>query len=440
MKRYVLLAFSVGCYIISQGQTWSKISSNYDSLWTSSVKYFNKGDTIIYYGSVTGTGAFDAKRFYVSTDGGYNFNRDYTNLDAISLFPIVGLPINNMIIGFKNTPDLGSYSFQALGNWTSILPTGTGIYGEVDNGTLLWNPGSGSTQIRTLTPTGGSLTLVASGSTGIDLISSFNKGNRLFLGGGTANIKYVDSGNFAGILSSTINPAISGSAYDVVRFFESGSSLYAVINNGFDRLYQSTDNGVTWNLQTTTYTDGSTTFTLNSSFIIGTPNGNIFFLETSTGTSDNVYLSTDGGLTATKIPNGLPTNGLLISPTIGKLLTNGNKVWYQVCKANSTDFVRTDTTIAGLYLLDMSSTNVQESKTENDLIVLFPNPTKNRLTINATQPIVSYEIVNVMGQVVLADRYNGQPIDLSNIQSGIYFARLKTNQNKLFTKKIIIEK
>lgn len=129
-----------------------------------------------------------------------------------------------MIIGFQNIPNDGSYSFQGLNNWTSILPQGVGIYGEVNAGTLLWNAGSGSTTLRTMTTTGGNLTVVASGSSGIDLVCSYNKGNRLFLGGGSNNvIKYVDNGNFANIQTSTI--ASQGSGSDVVRFFEAGANL-----------------------------------------------------------------------------------------------------------------------------------------------------------------------------------------------------------------------
>lgn len=176
-----------------------------------------------------------------------------------------------MIIGFQNIPNDGSYSFQGLNNWTSILPQGVGIYGEVNAGTLLWNAGSGSTTLRTMTTTGGNLTVVASGSSGIDLVCSYNKGNRLFLGGGSNNvIKYVDNGNFANIQTSTI--ASQGSGSDVVRFFEAGANLFAVVDAGTNKLFKSTDNGVTWTIVNTTYNSSP----LTSSFIIGTPNGNIF--------------------------------------------------------------------------------------------------------------------------------------------------------------------
>lgn len=435
MKKNILIGIIIASLSTTKAQTWTKISSNFDSLWTSSVKYFNKGDTIIYYGSMTGTGAFDAKRFYVSTDGGYNFTRDFTNLDAISLFPIVSLPINNMIIGFKNTPNLGSFSFQSINNWTSILPTVTGIFGEVKSGKLLWNEGNGSTTLRTLTPTGDSLTVVAGGSSGINLVSTFNKGNRLFLGGGTNNeIKYVDNGDFTAIQTSTI--ASQGNGADVVRFFESGSNMYAVVNNGTDYLFKSSDSGETWNIVNTTYNSNA----LVSSFIIGTPNGNIFFLETSTGTSDNVFLSTDEGATTTKIPTGLPTNGLLHSPTIGKILTNGNKVWYQVNAANTTDYVRTDTAIAGLYLFNNSiSTAIVQNKISNSTIRIYPNPAQKELFIKGVQDVVKYEIINSIGQTVISGNTAQQSINVSNLKTGIYIVKILTLENQLVEDKLLIE-
>jgi hypothetical protein len=432
MKKLILLTITLISILSANAQTWTKISTNFDSLWTSSVKYFNKGDTLIYYGSTTGTGSFNAKRFYVSTNGGQSFTRDFTALDAIGYTPIFGLPINNMIIGFQNTPNDGSYSFQGLNSWTSILPQGVGIYGEVNAGTLLWNAGSGSTTLRTMTTSGGNLTVVASGSSGIDLVCSYNKGNRLFLGGGTNNvIKYVDNGNFANIQTATI--ASQGSGSDVVRFFEAGANLFAVIDAGSNKLFKSTDNGVTWSLVNTTYNSS----TLSSSFIIGTPNGNIFFLESSTGTSDNVFLSTDGGATAVKISNGLPSNGLLIGPTIGKILTNGNKVWYQVCAANTVDFVRTDTTIAGLYVFNNGSTGMNEGLLNANEVTIYPNPANYNLTIETKIQFDRIEIFNAIGKLVLVAREN--KIDISNLNRGIYFINFISKDNKTTTKRVIIE-
>lgn len=438
MKHLLLLMFTLCSVFTAFAQSWTKISSNFDSLWTSSVKYYNKGDTLIYYGSTTGTGAFNAKRFYISTNGGKSFTRDFTALDAIGSPPIIGLPINNMIIGFKNVPNDGAYTFKAINNWTSLLPRGIGIYGEVKAGTLLWNPGSGNTSLVTMNTSGGGMTIVASQASGVDLICTYNKGTRLFLGSGTNNIiKFVDNGNFANIQTSNI--ASTGIGNDVVHFFESGSNLFAVVDAGTIKLFKSTDNGLNWTLINTTYTLNGSTKPLTSSFITGTPNGNIFFLESSSGTSDNVFLSKDGGATAVKIPNGLPTNGMLHSPTIGKILTNGNKVWYQVCAANNVDYVRTDTTIAGLYVFNNSTTEIHENILNVNEINIYPNPATDFFTIDSKEKIERIEMYNSIGKIVFSTTVNKNSFDVSGFKKGIYFINLYTKDNKFSNKKLIIK-
>ena len=135
MKKLLLSILIVANYL-SQAQSWSKVSVNFDSLWTSSVYYYNKGDTLAYYGSTTGTGALDAKRFYISTDGGYNFTRDLTKLDRIGYEAFYSLKLNNMFIGFKNTPNIGSYNYQGVNNWPQLISQLYGVWGEINSGTI----------------------------------------------------------------------------------------------------------------------------------------------------------------------------------------------------------------------------------------------------------------------------------------------------------------
>lgn len=417
MKKYIIL---LGLFLLQQdvfAQSWTKISSNFDSLWTSSVHYFNKGDTIIHYGSVDGTGFSNAKRFYVSLDGGNTYTRDFTPLDAIAYTPVIGLPLNNMIIGFENVPNSGSYSFQSIGNWSSLLPTGLGTYGDFNLGTLLFSL-TGSTTLRTLKISDGSITTVASGAAGLELLCTRVLGSRVLIGGKNSKIKYLDNEDFTSMQNSTFG---AGSANgDVVRFFESSGVLYAVINGGFDYLHKSTDNGANWEIVETTYTDGLNTFTLNSNFIIGTPNGNIFFLKN--GNSDDVYLSTDGGLTATKISTGLPVDALQINPT-SKLLVNGNKVWYQVRAANTVDFVRTDTDKAGLYLFDAGTSSLDEQSNEAALLKTMPNPCQDYLMLQKESGLYNVKLYNSMGELLLETELTGTlsyQFETANYPAGVY--------------------
>ncbi len=404
MKKILLITAAFVSIQSAQAQSWTKISTNFDSLWTNSVKYYNHGDTIIYYGGVNGGGAFNPQRFYLSTDGGYTFQNENTDLSRIGV-NFNSLPINNLFIGYKNTPNLGSYSFNGINNWSSIFPQATDMWGEISNGTVFC----------------GKYVLSTSNlSAPIGQISSWpnnmrcyiTSGNRVLMGGD--DVKYFDNGTYTSVSTSTFTPLISGGG--VVRFFISNNILYCV-GGSPQKLYKSTDNGATFTIVNTTYNSNP----LVSAFIIGTPNGNIFFLETSSGTSDNVFLSTDGGLTTTKISNGLPNNGMLITPTIGKILTNGNKVWYQVCAANNVDFVRTDTTIAGLYIFNGGTTSVADIDI-NNITVVYPNPTNSMLNIEVKET-TNIRIINVLGATVVTQKLNAgiNKLNVSELTKGIYF-------------------
>ena len=432
-KKYSIILF-ISFSMFSNAQSWTKISSNLDSLWTASVKYFNKGDTIIHYGSKTGTGAANAKQFYVSTDGGLNFTRDFTKLDAIGYQAIYPLPLNNTLMGFKNSPNVGSYNYAGINNWGTVLAQYTGLWGEINAGNLVFQMAS-STNLFTVSYPSGSIT--ANNAIALELICTYNVGNRLLLGGKKNNvIKYVDNGNFGTIQTATIDNLGLGAS--VLRFFQSGSKLYAIVFDGQDKLYKSSDNGASWTLQTTNYFKNSVQQQyIVSTFTIGTPNGNIFFL-TNAGNSDDVYLSTDGGATANKISTGLPTNGTKIGPTIGKLLTNGNKVWYQVCSARITDYVTTDTNIAGLYLFNNGVTNLSNNLQNDQKLSVYINTKNSKLIVKTPTEFKQYRIYTLVGKVVAASNLVGESFDISNLVKGVYFIEIVNAENKKMTSKFII--
>jgi hypothetical protein len=425
IKSLILLTFPFSIF----SQTWTEISSNFDSLWTNSVHYYNKGDTIIHYGSTTGTGAFDAKRFYISIDGGYTFERDVTNLDIIGTDAFYGLRQNNMFIGFKNTPNMGSYLFEGIDNWSLFMNQLNGVWGEINEGTIFCNQFV-FTLPMTGTPSGNISGLP------LNLRTTFNKGNRVFLGG--RGVKYYDDGNYTSLSESVFSPALTVTE-TVMRFFEGqNNELYAVTNTGFDNLYKSTDNGQNWTLQTTTYDNGGNPGNLNSNFIIGTPNGNIFFLKN--GNSDDVFLSQDGGVNAVKISDGLPVDAVDITAT-SKLLTNGIKVWYQVRAANTTDFVRTDTEKAGLYLFQEETSSLKDNKIED--LVIFPNPCVDKIQIsNLNQGDENQiRIYSASGELIFTiNTLNSQvDLNLNQLENGIYFLEVLNSKNK-WSKKVVLNK
>lgn len=432
MKKSYLFSFALFAAFQSQAQQWSRIHTNLDSIWSASVYYFNKGDTIIYSGR---TGAMEStRRFYVSTDGGYTFNRDFTGLATQVNNPtgLWAMKLNNQIIGFKNIqPNNGAYQFQGTNNWTSLLPQANGVFGEVSVGTLFFQQ-QNDTKIYTFPASGGTPTQAATNT--IELYSTYTKGTRVFLGGKQSMpnfIMYVDNGNFASIQPATITPQITTNNDVVTNFFENASGLYAVLSDGITRLYKSTDNGLNWSLVQTTHLVNGNSQNLSSYQITGTSDGRIFFVKAG-GNSDDVYLSTDGGLTAAKIGNGLPAS---ITP-FGKLLVKGNKVWYDVKAVSMTDFVTTDVSMAGLYLLDAQTNELTETELEHELKI-YPNPAADlvHFEVAVGKGLESVRITDMNGKIVLET--TSTDIYLNNLNAGTYLASVQYSNGSIMKKLLV---
>lgn len=432
MRKSYLFLIPFFAALQSQAQQWERIHTNLDSIWSASIHYFNKGDTIIYSGK---TSALEnTRRFYVSTDGGNSFTRDYTNLATLTNNPtgMWALKQNNLIVGFKNVqPNNGAYTFQGTNNWSSFLPQAAGIFGEVSAGTLFFQQQSDS-KLYTIPASGGAPTQAATGV--IELYSTYTRGNRVFLGGKQSLpnfIMYVDNGDFSSIQPTTISPQITANNDVVTNFFENANGLYAVLSDGFARLYKSTDNGMNWNLVQTTHVVNGNSQLLTSSQTIGTPDGRIFFVKPG-GNADDVYLSTDGGLTASKLGNGLPA-----SPTpYGKLLVNANKVWYEVKAIDPSTFVTTDTSMAGLYLLDGQTNGLTENELENELKI-YPNPAANlvHLEVGSGKSIESVRITDMNGKIILETA--SADISLTNLNAGNYFVSVQCNSGMILKKLLV---
>ena len=76
----------------------------------------------------------------------------------------------------------------------------------------------------------------------------------------------------------------------------------------------------------------------------------------------------------------------------------------------------------------------------NDSIILLPNPVSTILTIenNFTSQIESIKIYDVLGKLVLEESNPSSHLDVSNLDSGLLFVQLATD-NGIITKKIIKE-
>jgi hypothetical protein len=77
---------------------------------------------------------------------------------------------------------------------------------------------------------------------------------------------------------------------------------------------------------------------------------------------------------------------------------------------------------------------------DNNKFEIYPNPTNSSLFIKTGYiSTFQFSIINSMGQFILQGRLNGNSIDVSSLQSGIYFIRLKDEKGQWFNSKFIIE-
>lgn len=68
-------------------------------------------------------------------------------------------------------------------------------------------------------------------------------------------------------------------------------------------------------------------------------------------------------------------------------------------------------------------------------LVLYPNPVKNVLNLDGVTNLQSYEVVDMLGQIVLRGNINGNTIDLSALSNGIYIGVFHTTEGQAFNAK-----
>ena len=74
-----------------------------------------------------------------------------------------------------------------------------------------------------------------------------------------------------------------------------------------------------------------------------------------------------------------------------------------------------------------------------DTVKIYPNPTDGLLYIDAnTESIIGITVFDVLGKKVLQLQGNKQQVDISTIESGMYFLRIATDRGE-FVQKIIKE-
>jgi hypothetical protein len=99
----------------------------------------------------------------------------------------------------------------------------------------------------------------------------------------------------------------------------------------------------------------------------------------------------------------------------------------------------------GLLELDLGDletiTDIPDFIRYEQSLIVYPNPTRNRLQFKTETTINQVEIIDLTGRILLKATIsnNEGQIDISKLNSGIYLAVFYTNTSTI-TKKIIVEK
>ena len=77
-----------------------------------------------------------------------------------------------------------------------------------------------------------------------------------------------------------------------------------------------------------------------------------------------------------------------------------------------------------------------QSFTDDVTFSVYPNPSSDMIYFDSTEKIDAIDIYDVTGKLVMSCPNTSQPVNISNLNSGIYFMKVDVN-GKIATKKII---
>ncbi|MBW7847868.1 MAG: T9SS type A sorting domain-containing protein [Bacteroidales bacterium] len=81
------------------------------------------------------------------------------------------------------------------------------------------------------------------------------------------------------------------------------------------------------------------------------------------------------------------------------------------------------------YIGPIYHTNTAVASEKQSMIKVYPNPTKGKIRIACDEQVNSVSVINVFGQILFTKNQSDE-IDLTNLQSGIYFLNIETQWEK----------
>lgn len=401
MKKLLLSAFSL-ITITTHAQTWTQQTSGITSQ-LNAVKFTD---------TQSGWAVGDGGTILNTTNGGSTWSS-----------------INNL---FSNSPI----------NFTELDVIGNSVWACTDNALVLYSTDAGNTWSVSTTPT------VTMGTSLKDInFSRQNTNNGWAIGGSsTTGIVFKTTDGGANWTSVTNVPSLSNmpSGVQIV------SSTIFITDAGMVK--KTIDGGLNW-----------TTLNVATNIMkpIALTTSNIWCIQ-GLNNSQFAYKSTNGGSVFNSFSSTLPMSGYLINIDAidlnNVMLVSYTGSGYEVFETNNGGTLWTATnlgTISG-YINDISfpdfnnawvvgnngniykygsATSIKNEKNKTNFSI-YPNPSKDMLTINSNTQIGEIIISDILGNTVYTVnvKNNEQTVDLSLLNSGIYFITVGNT-----TKKIIKE-
>ncbi len=253
-----------------------------------------------------------------------------------------------------------------------------------------------------------------------------------------------------------------------------GNTIWFGSNRG--KMYKSIDYGTTWTIANVSASTSDRVYEI--AFNDNAMNG---VCHTRSGSTTKLFATSDGGLTwvqrvTATIPNwkrdritAVPgTNSFISTSTsnpVGSSYSNDNGLTWTLIEnleqKAACRFLNTTTGWSGGFFTDSAQFGFRDGifKWDNSInlsvkselfdekkIVIFPNPSKESLTISFPKEInqnLKIEIIDLLGRISFSQLYenlvsNEIKIDASQLSKGTYFVKI-ISDNEFVTKKIIVQ-
>jgi hypothetical protein len=370
-----------------------------------------------------------------------------TSVDSVyvSSFAIKGNDIFISTVDFVNNDSSGIFLSSTNGdNWTKLntgftfpLVFAIAISGNNIFAGTYWGG------VYLSSDYGGSWTNV---SNGLEAYTSINalaiSGNNIYAGGyGMSNYSCAFLSTDNGQLWDSINNGLPIADGNISAFAISGDTIFTGFNSC--GVYYSINNGSNWNLTNLVIPDIYSLVINGSDMFAGSDSGRIYLSSNNgsswdtlnTGNTASVYSLAING---SNIFAGTLGGGISFSSDYGNswsIVNTGLTNDTIISLAISGSYIFAGTYSGGVLRRPLSELGINEINNNESIFTVYPNPTKDKLTIESLQKS-TLEILNLQGQKILQRQLQQEKtdIDISGLAKGIYILRLNNNKKTEVTK------